>query len=344
MGLLPMARAPWRATRGIVSLMHFRRIKDVVAFPIHRFGFFLAGLPPGLARACLASLCSVARAAYFLPGAHARLAITNFCRVTHRTDHHAIWSRMVDNIENAALHYARLYRYGRGELLSQTRIDPSWATEYKRLRSDNRGIIVLVPHCIAAVLSSAGLHNFSPTVLLVREPKSQERCQLMLDYVQKLGPKWILSRNTPPATVMRNIARALRAGEVVVGTTDVLGRKGEDTIEARVFGQRIYSPAWPARLASRFNIPIAPGFIRMEGNQITLLSDEAYVESDVEKSTQRWVSSFERWFRQYPSDWAFMLDKSWARLFAAALKEPSESNIGLRDLNMGGSPQGPAAV
>jgi len=124
----------------------------------------------------------------------------------------------------------------------------------------------------------------------------------------------------------------------------VLGREGDDTIEARIFGQRIYSPAWPAKLASRLNVPIAPGFIRLEGNQITLFSDEGYVESDVEKSTQRWVSSFERWFRQYPSDWAFMLDKSWARLFTAALKEPSESNIGLRDLNIGSSPRGPAAV
>jgi lauroyl/myristoyl acyltransferase len=56
----------------------------------------------------------------------------------------------------------------------------------------------------------------------------------------------------------------------------------------------------------------------MEGAQIRLMSDDGYLEPDVQQSTQRWVSSFERRFRQYPSDWAFMLDKNWARVLAVA--------------------------
>jgi lauroyl/myristoyl acyltransferase len=298
--------------------MHFRAIKNVVARPLHRFGFFLAGLPDSFGRATMGSLGAVAKAAYFVPGGHARRTLGNFCRATGRSDPWPIYSRMMSNIGCAALHYAKLYRYGRSELLAQTILDPSWVAEYQRFGNGKSGVVVLVPHCVAAVLSSAALSNFCPTVLLVREPKSPERCQLLLEYVQKLGPKWILSRNAPPSTVMRNIARSLRAGEVVVGTTDVIGRPGDDTVEVRAFGQPIHSPAWPARIAGRLNFPIIPGFVHMEGNQIKLLADEGFQEPDVEKSTQRWVSSFERRFRQCPSDWAFMLDKSWARVLAEA--------------------------
>src|SRR5258705_3497485 len=175
----------------------------------------------------------------------------------------------------------------------------------------------LVPHCVGAVLSSAGLSNFCRATLLGREPRSPARCQLMLEYVQKLGPKYILSRNVPPATVTRNIVRSLREGQVVVGTTDVV-TQGPDTVETEAFGERIHSPGWPARISARFGVPIVPGFIRMDGPQSTLLAAEGYHETDIEKSTQRWVSNFEHWFRRYSSDWAFVLDKHWARVFSAA--------------------------
>jgi lauroyl/myristoyl acyltransferase len=139
----------------------------------------------------------------------------------------------------------------------------------------------------------------------------------MLDYIQKIGPKYIESRTAPPATVMRNIVRALHHGQVVVGTTDVV-TPGADTIETRVFGQPIHSPGWPAKIAARLEVPIVPGFIHMKGGRIRLLADEGYVEQDIQKSTQRWVSSFERRVREYPSDWVFMLDKNWARVLTAA--------------------------
>jgi lauroyl/myristoyl acyltransferase len=297
--------------------MHYRPVKDAIALPLHRFGNLIAGLPENFRRAILVSIGGVAKAGYFVPGSPIPRTVGNFCRAAGRSDPWPVYSQMIRNVEHAASHYATLFRYGRSKLLSQTVIDPSWASEYQRLGSGGRGLIVLVPHCVGAVLSSAGLSNFCPTTLLVREPRSPARCQLMLEYVQKLGPKYILSRNAPPATVMRNIVRSLREGQVVVGTTDVVTR-GADIIETEAFGERIYSPAWPARISARFGIPIVPGFIRMDGPQITILTAEGYHEMDIEKSTQRWVSKFEYWFRRYPSDWAFMLDKHWERVFSAA--------------------------
>jgi lauroyl/myristoyl acyltransferase len=305
--------------------MHYRPIKDAVALPLHRFGNLLAWLPENFSRAILASIGGLAKAGYFVPGSPIPQTVGNFCRAAGRSDPWPVYSRMIRNVERAALHYATLFSYGRSKLLSQTVIDPSLTAEYQRLGSGKRGLMILVPHCVGAVLSSAALSNFCPTTLLVREPRSPARCQLMLEYVQKLGPKYILSRTVPPATVMRNIVRSLRDGQVVVGTTDVVTR-GADTVETEAFGERIHSPAWPARISARFGVPIVPGFIRMDGPQITILTGEGYQDADIRNSTQRWVSNFERWFRQYPSDWAFMLDKHWGRVFstaAAAAPEPS---------------------
>src|SRR5262249_3702985 len=157
-----------------------------------------------------ASFGALAKSAYLVPGGHISRTIGNFCRITDRADPWLIYSRMVDNIMDAAIHYTRLYRYGRSELLEQTVIEPTADTEIQRLTAAGNGLIIVVPHCAGAVLSSARLNTICRSVLLVREPRDPARCELMLEYVRKLGPEYILTRNSPPATVMRNIIRALR--------------------------------------------------------------------------------------------------------------------------------------
>jgi lauroyl/myristoyl acyltransferase len=300
--------------------MHFRPIKDVVAVPLHRLACTVAGLPPGAGRGVMGGVGALARAAYFVPGSYVRRTVADFCAATGRSDPWPIYSRMVSNLEQVALHYGVLYRYGRERLLAQTVIGKSLATQYQDLANREGGLIFLVPHCVGSVLSSAGLSTFCPTVLLVREPRAPVRRQLMLEYLDKLGPEIILSRNATPASVTRNIVRALHGRKVIVGTTDVI-HPGSDTVETRAFGQPIHSPTWPARISDRLGAPIVPGFIHMEGNEIRMIAGEAYLDSDIQKSTQRWVSNFEGWFRQYPSDWVFMLDKRWARVLAAAARQ-----------------------
>jgi lauroyl/myristoyl acyltransferase len=298
-------------------MMRFRTVKDAIARPLHRFGHLLAGTPRSLGQAVLSPIGAAAKAAYFVPGGHLSRTVGNFCRVTGRTDPWPVYDRMVDNILSALLHFARLHRHGRSELLAQITIAPAVEAGMQRLRQDGKGGIIVVPHCIGAVLSSAKLSTVCPTVLLVKEPRDPGRCELMLDYVRKIGPEYILARHTPPATIMRQIVRALHDGKIVVGTTDLVNA-GDDSVETQIFGRRIFSPGWPARLSARFNAPILPGYIHMDGQQIILLGDESFLEEDINRGTQIWASSFEKYFRQYPSDWAFMLDKNWARVLANA--------------------------
>jgi lauroyl/myristoyl acyltransferase len=304
------------------SFMHFRRFKDLIALPIHR----LAKGPRFLVRTTLRVFGAAARAAYAVPGSPIRQTMQNFCRVTGRTDPWSIYSGMVSRLQQAGLHYASLNHGGREDLIAETIIDPSVTAAYQHWNRAKGGLIFLVPHCAGAVLSSAGLSAAFPVVVLVREPLSPKRRETMLLYLHALGPEYILSRHAPPASVMRSIIRALHHDKVIVGTTDTIS-PAPDSVETWAFGQRIYSPSWPARIAARLEIPILSGFIRLEGRKIRLLADEGYVESDIEKSTQRWVSNFEASFRRCPSDWVFMLDKRWARVLAAAARDASHGSL-----------------
>ncbi|MFO1475095.1 MAG: lysophospholipid acyltransferase family protein [Verrucomicrobiota bacterium] len=274
-------------------------------------------MPRPLARAVLFALLAPLRAGYWIPRSYLRRAAGNFCHATDRPDPWPVFSRMIHNIQEAALQFARLHRNGRAGLLDDSALDNSVLEQLPQLAAQGRGVLVLVPHCAGAVLSSARLHAFHPTVLLVREPRQPGRRDLMLEYLRKLGPDFILVRNTPPATVMRQIVRALHDGKIVVGTTDLI-HTGPDTVPTRIFGQPVHSPAWPARLSSRTGAPILPGYIHMDGNKIRLMAATAYVASDIDHGTQRWLSGFEDFFREYPSDWVFMLDKDWARVLTAA--------------------------
>lgn len=299
--------------------MHFRAVKDKIALPLHWLGGVIARYPESFGRAILGALGASGRAAYFAPGSHVRRTLGDFCRATGRSDPWPIYSRMVGNLQETARHYSALYRYGRSRLLEQTVMDPTLAREFQRMRDRKGGLILLVSHSAAAVLGSAGLSAACPTVLLVREPRSSVRSQLMMEYIQKLGPEFILSRNAPPALVMRKIMRALRDGKVIVGTTDVIDPQ-PDSVETQAFGQRVYLPSWPAKISAHLGVPIVPGFIHLEGHRIRLLAEESYAESDLQKSTERWMASFEGWFRRYPSDWVFMLDRRWAFVLAAAAR------------------------
>jgi lauroyl/myristoyl acyltransferase len=297
--------------------MHFRPVKDRLARPLHMFVAAVAAMPDGLGRGVMGGIGALARAAYFLPGSHVRRAVGDFCRATGRSDPWAIYSRMVANFQQTALYYGELHRRGPARLIEQTVIDDTLAAQCEPVRQGRHGLILLIPHCVAAVLCGAGISAYAPTALLVRESRSPSRRRLMMSYLEKLGPEVIPSRDVAPSRVARDVMRALGKRKIVVGTTDLI-RQEPDSIEARAFGQPVSFPTWPVRFANRYDVPIVASFAHMEGRRVRMLAAEGFRESDLQKSTQRWVTSFEHWFRQYPEDWAFLLDKRWARVLSAA--------------------------
>jgi lauroyl/myristoyl acyltransferase len=295
----------------------FRRVKDVFALPVHWVLMALGPLPEAVQYGLLSGLALPVAAYYFSPGSHARRTLANFCRLTATSDPYAIYSHMVRNAIHAAVAFGQLMKRGPAAIVERCAFAPELQTQCDAIVAANGAAIVVMPHCVGSMLSAAAFARRYPTVVLVREPRSQFRSRLVRQYFDKLETEIVFVRRMGPSTVARAILRALHDHKFVVGTTDT-ARRTADTIEVRMFGQRVPLAAWPARFAARRHFPIVPCYARMDGRRIVLTAGEAYLEEDPTVSTQRWASHFEQSIRESPRDWLLMFDKHWARIFAAA--------------------------
>jgi len=292
-------------------------MKDVIAWPVHWLLKGTAPLPGPLRRAIFGCAGLAWKGYYFVPGNHMRRTASELCAVIGRDDPRRIYFEMMNKVAVVADAFGRLLRHGPEAVAEMTGFDEGGARPFREAYEQRGGAIVVAPHCVGSVLSAAGFGKTFPTVLLVRESRSEARSALLREYLERLGPEVVFVRRARPQTVTRHILRALRERKLIVGTTDLL-RHQEDTVAAEMFGQPVWLPGWPARFAARRKVPIVPAYIRTEPGRVRVLGDEPYIEEDVARSTQRWASFFERSIRAHPSDWVFMFEKRWARVIGAA--------------------------
>lgn len=293
----------------------FRRVKDLAAWPIHA----VLRMPEWIARPAFGSVGLAAKSYYFVPGSHARRTARNFCALIGRSDPRAMYFEMVSKAVRAGTLFGRLIRDGRDAVAGELDMGGDVLSICDDLRSEGRGAIFVVPHCVGSVLSTAGFAKRYPTVVLLRESRNPQRSGILKQYLEKLGAEIFYVRRTEPTTVARGILRALHERKFIIGTTDLL-RKNEDSAEVKIFGQSIRMVAWPARFGIRRGAPLVPTYVRVDGGRIALELAPPFLGKDVESATQRWAAHFEEWFRQHPSDWIFMYDKRWAKVIADAAR------------------------
>ena len=297
--------------------VRFRRVKDWTARPLHWAMRGAAPLPRPVRRVIFGGVGLVMKGYYFAPGSHVRRTLGNLCRVIGRDDPWRIYSEMMGKVGLAMDAFGQLLRRGPEALAATAGFDEAGMRCFSEAYERYGGAIVVVPHCVGSVLSAAAFGRAFPTVLLVRESRSATRGALVRQYLERLGPELVFVRGSRPETVARHILRALRAGKLIVGTTDLVRDRG-DTVEAAVFGERGRLPAWPARFAARRGVPVIPAYVRIEDGRVVTTGGEAYLEDDLEVSTQRWWDFFEGCIGKYPSEWIFMFEKRWARILAQA--------------------------
>lgn len=294
--------------------IHFRRVKDFGVVPVD---WLIRSTPSGMMRGVLGTFGLAASAYYALPGNHLRRTLRNFCRLTGRTDPDPIFADFRRNTLMAFHLFTRLVREGADAVAGHIVFDEPSLARARRARDEYGCGIFVVPHCAGSVLSATRFGREFPSVVLVRESKSDRRAAILRPYFEKLGPELLFVRRSEPTAVARGILKALHEKKFIIGTTDLI-RKTDDTVEVTVFGQRVHMPAWPARFSARRKVPILPGYIRMQDGKIVLSCDEPYIEKDLTASTQIWASCYEKSFRQYPADWVFMFDKRWSAVIAKA--------------------------
>ena len=300
--------------------IRFRMVKDIAIVPLHAM-LKLSLLMPGWAfNIITATLGMAGKAYYFVPGSHVRRTTGNLCRVIGRSDPRAVYLQLVDNVVYAARAFGWLMRSGPDAVAEMTSLDEASLAGCREAWEKAGAAIFVAPHCAGSVLSAVRFGREFPTVLLLRESKSQRRGRIMRKYLEKLGPELLFIRRADPASIARGILRGFRGRKFIVGATDML-RRQPGTIEATVFGQRVHLPDWPARFAARSKVPIVPAYIRTVGGRMEVLLGEPFFESDVSAATQRWANFFEKNIREFPADWPFMFEKRWSRVLAAAAAE-----------------------
>ena len=301
--------------------MHFRQIKDAAAAPMD---WLVRQAPLPLTKAVLGGMGLAARLSYRLPGNHVRRTLENFCVLTGRDDTARLFAEFRRNILCAVSLFVRLAREGADSVAERIVFDEDSLRRARGVQEKYTCGIFVAPHCAGSVLSATRFGREFPSVVLVREPKSEQRANTLRPYFEKLGPEIFYVRRSAPASIARGILRALHEKKFIIGTTD-LARKTADTVPVTVFGQEVNMPAWPARFSARRNVPIIPSYIRMREGGTVVMCGEPYIEKDLTASTQRWASYFEENFRRFPSDWVFMFDKRWSRIIGEAAKRVGKS-------------------
>ena len=295
----------------------FRRVKDLGVLPLHAVLQILKRMPEPAVRASFAAAGAAVKLGYPAPGNYARRTVRDFARVLGRDDPRAMYGETVDKVMRVAATYVQLLRGGGERVAASVRLAPQAEEICERLRRDTGHALFVIPHCTGSVLSAAGFGRRYPAVLLMRESRDPRRSALTRTYLERLGPELCYARSTDASTVTRRILQAVRRREFVVGTTDLI-RKTADTLPARMFGQEVWLPAWPARFSARLRMPIVPAYVTVDREGITMRFEEPYLEDDPSACTQRWASVIEDNFRRYPTDWAFQFDKRWSKVLAIA--------------------------
>lgn len=293
--------------------LHFRKVKDAGVGPVD---WLLRQAPLPVTRSAFSAMGLGARLYYSLPGNHLRRTIRNFHAFCNNSND-SLFSDFQKNIDLAMSLAVKLVREGADSVAERVDFDGESLQRVRKVQEQYGCGIFVVPHCAGSVLSATRFGREFPSVVLVRESKSDRRAGILRPYFEKLGPELFYVRRSDPASVARGIIRVLHEKKFIIGTTD-LARKTPDTVSAKVFGQEVNLPAWPARFSGRRNAPIIPGFIRMHEGRIVLMCGEPFIEKDLGAATQRWASYFEESIRKYPADWLFMFDKRWSRIIARA--------------------------
>ncbi|OGV75478.1 MAG: hypothetical protein A3K19_29245 [Lentisphaerae bacterium RIFOXYB12_FULL_65_16] len=302
--------------------LRFRIVKDSISNPldwIYRHG------TPGLQRAVFGSVAVLGKAYYYVPGSHGRRTARDICRVAGRTDPRQVFSGMMDGLSFALSTFGRILHDKTGAVADLLSLDEHAVATFAEVQKTYGACIVVLPHCAASLVSAPGLRRNFNMLLLVRESSSETRGRYQEEYFGHFGTDLLFVRRTAPATVARTILGALKDGKFVLALTDrVAYFKGQDTdekydtVRVKIFGQDVMLGAWPARFSLKRQVPIVPGYIRLENGRIIGSVAEPYIAKDLISGTQEWVRYFEQSIRQYPADWPFMLDKRWSKIIAAA--------------------------
>ena len=299
----------------------FTKFKDRIWFTVDRGTKSLATAPKPVQDAGYGVMRGILWLAYYLPGAPLRSTAASLARAVDQGPARKLYGGFVERFL-LALRRMELLRLGKTDIIDQLLIIPDQA-RLDQCLSDGNGVMMVMPHCHASVLSVRALAARYPTLMLIREPAKESRAETQRPYYTHIGCDLFDVRRNSDALVARAVLNALRQGKIVVGVVDRIKetpplddpiRKSDDTVRATVFGQPAGFVGWPARFAAKCNAPILPVMIEQTDDALTMHLGEVIAPTDPVATTQSWVAGLEQLLRRFPCDWGFVYDKNWAKI------------------------------
>lgn len=310
----------------------FTRFKDLTADKLYAVSSWLSRQSTPVQDMGYGVLRGVFWLIYYVPASHMRkTAVALHSAVGHGSPRQIYR----DFVEGVLLFAKRIEMLSNGDVETidkllkipqQERLD--------EIIKEHGGALLALPHCHGALLMVRGLASRYDTLMLIREPKKDDRAQAQRRYFANMGCEVLDVRRNNEAIVARTVLKALRQGKLVIGTVDRIKlpppeaepvSKERDNVRANAFGLPVGVPGWPARFAAKCKVPILPVMVEHTKADIILHLGEPIVATDVLSTTQKWLSALEQFFVRFPGQWIFVYDKHWSRLLRNRLSDSANN-------------------
>jgi lauroyl/myristoyl acyltransferase len=307
----------------------FSKFKDRIWFAVDRGTKYLAVAPKPVQAGGYAVMKGILWLAYVLPGGPLQSTASALSRAANQGPPRRLYRGFVDRFI-LALKRMEALRLGRTDEIDRLLQIPE-QDRLEGLLKDQSSVMLVMPHCHASVVMVRGLAARYPTLMLVRGPGNAARARSQKPYYAHIGCELLDVRNNSELVVARAVLKAMRQGKIVVGIVDRISNappqdapvdKVSDTVRAIGFGQPVGFAGWPARFASKCQVPILPAMVEQTSEAITLHLGEAIAPNGLVETTQAYASLLETFCRTFPMDWGFVYDKHWSRVLRTPPQTP----------------------
>lgn len=294
-----------------------------MAFPmLHRLIRYLP-VPLAMLPVRLAGLMTLLL--YVVPGNRLRLACKAVCELAGRAGHThrplRVYRRFVSNAIGTLDNFFRLYRHGGEQVLPRISMSVQDAAELQTLIDRHNGIVLAVAHNLGSAFSALHIGHHFDMLLVAKNPSSIERTRIALDFYRHMNLSLLMIRGGNAHEIARALFTALRQGKLIAATLDNIDRsQAKQTVT--MFDQDVDLAVWAAKIAARTQVPVVPAWFSSRGNRIHISIGEAAIGSDIPDTVQHYAHFFEQRILDDPASWAYLADKHWQDVLAAAVRDP----------------------
>lgn len=280
-------------------------------------------VPKWLALLPIRVLVLLLRLLYLWPNNPFRHASEAICQLASAAGYahqpRQIYRQLLDNSLGTVENFFHLYRDGIDAVLDIIELDGKYAEKINRLAKQYGGVVIMVPHNFASVLSSSKMNRAFPLLIVTRNSPTIDRTKAALDFFERMQVTVLMVRGGNPFELTRTLFAELKKGVAVAATVDSIDHSSPTTV--RMFGQEVRFASWAAKIAVKKKVPMIPSYFRSDGKQVIARFGEEIVTDNIETAMQHYASFFERQILEDPSSWAYLGDKRWRKVLLKATEK-----------------------